>query len=70
MKVKSRNDPVFRPSVQCYTNQPTDQPTTPTDSNTGRDLFQLMRMCWREEPEGRPTFSDINKYIKKLSGGK
>lgn len=41
-----------------------------SEVNCNPKLLQLMANCWTEESEKRPTFSEVKKSLKKMSGGK
>ncbi|XP_061105363.1 retinal guanylyl cyclase 2-like [Conger conger] len=34
------------------------------------ECIQVMKQCWSEEPEKRPTFEEIFKQFKRMNGGK
>lgn len=49
--------------------QPHCRPQVPPDS-APRPYIDLMKICWDESPERRPTFSGILKILKKINNGK
>ncbi|CAD5124055.1 DgyrCDS12359 [Dimorphilus gyrociliatus] len=77
-EIISRNVPFYSENaispkeiIECIKHK-TGNPFRPrlTDTNCNPSLLQLMISCWSEEPEKRPTFSEIKKALKKMSGGK
>lgn len=35
--------------------------------NTPKPLIKLMQCCWDEDPNKRPSFSQIIQYLKKMT---
>ncbi|XP_057289487.1 atrial natriuretic peptide receptor 1-like isoform X2 [Hydractinia symbiolongicarpus] len=64
--LKERSNPPFRPSVQQYRSRL----SSVGEKNDDRELYNLMVMCYAEEPTVRPSFNEIKKFIKKISTGK
>ncbi|XP_031564714.1 atrial natriuretic peptide receptor 1-like [Actinia tenebrosa] len=55
-RVCSRSFPPFRPSVpQDITNIP---------------MINLMKLCWDDDPQVRPSFNEINRRLKEMHKGK
>ena len=55
----TRNIP-YRPDQEA--------PDAPEDTHV--DLVALMKKCWEEKPESRPSISDIKSEMKKINKGK
>ena len=32
------------------------------------DMYDVMRACWKQDPQERPTFADIAKRVQQVSG--
>ena len=56
--VKQQRTTPFRPTFDADT----------PDTEPG--MFRLMTSCWEEDPDERPSFSDVIKTIVKINGGR
>ncbi|XP_067133555.1 atrial natriuretic peptide receptor 1-like [Centruroides vittatus] len=54
-KVKMGTTPPFRPEL------------SPEDATS--DILDLMRRCWAEQPDDRPTFQEIKSQLKQITKG-
>ena len=45
------------------------RPALPTSSELGRELLDLIETCWDENPDVRPTMTQIRSSLKKITGG-
>ena len=34
------------------------------------EMIDIIRQCWAESPQDRPSFDEINKMVTKLRGGR
>ena len=61
-RVRTRSDPPFRPAVQRY------RPSCVSmgEKESDQELYTLMKMCFEEQPDARPSFPEIKKYFKKI----
>ena len=58
-KVRAIQTPPFRPQI-------------PEGDSTKNhlDVVTLMKDCWTEKPELRPTFDDVKKRLRQINKGK
>ena len=48
---------------------PPYRPEIPQDDTAGEEIVNLMKVCWTEAPEARPTFADIKRSLWKINKG-
>jgi hypothetical protein len=41
--------------------------TTPPEVRMADQLVQLMKACWQEDPDERPTFSEVVATLSKIA---
>ena len=58
-RIKSADSPAMRPELQPIS-EPEFNPMA----------IGLIEHCWAELPQNRPTFTEVEKTIKKLNKGK
>lgn len=46
------------------------RPVLPEQTEAGPELLTLIKKCWSEDLEERPTYMQIRSKLKKLSKGK
>ena len=51
-RVADRRAGIFRPDV--------------SGDGCNPDMLQMMRQCWTEEPQDRPTFSELDDTFRKM----
>ena len=51
--VRNRCIPIFRPHVRIQ-------------SGVDGRMLELMRKCWAEDPEERPTFNEVRAFIRNI----
>ncbi|XP_048584263.1 atrial natriuretic peptide receptor 1 isoform X2 [Nematostella vectensis] len=54
--------------IRCHLNPPF-RPETPFEIRN-RSVTKLMTQCWNDDPQARPTFSDIKRQLRLLKEGK
>ena len=57
-QVKRQQDPPFRPELPDLTD------------DTHPDVPGLISRCWAEDPEERPSFTDISSKLKEMNEGR
>ena len=45
------------------------RPQVPDSANLGKPIIDLMRNCWQENPDHRPSFTQIRTIIRKQTNG-
>jgi len=45
------------------------RPEMPDTSALGEQMLDLIRNCWQENPEHRPTFQQIRTTLRKMTNG-
>ena len=45
------------------------RPQLPDTIDLGKQVLEMIRVCWQENAEGRPSFRKIRTTLKKVSGG-
>ena len=45
------------------------RPQLPESSELGKSMLDLIRNCWQENPEHRPTFQQIRSTLRKMTNG-
>jgi hypothetical protein len=45
------------------------RPVLPETTELGRPLVDLIKSCWSENPDQRPTFVQIRAALRKITGG-
>ena len=52
----ARKKPPYRPEID--------------EESTDANMVMLMKSCWEEDPDGRPTFAAVIKQLQKSSNGR
>jgi len=45
------------------------RPQLPESSELGKTMLDMIRNCWNENPEHRPTFQQIRTTLRKMTNG-
>jgi hypothetical protein len=45
------------------------RPQLPESTDLGKPMLDIIRNCWNESPEGRPTFQQIRTSLRKMTNG-
>ena len=45
------------------------RPQLPESSELGKQVLDMVRNCWHENPEHRPTFQQIRATLRKMTNG-
>lgn len=52
----------------CYHNDESSMIFLEQPSSCSRDVYQIMRSCWQQVEDVRPSFSDIYSYLQRKNG--
>ena len=43
-------------------------PRRPTSEAVGTDIWELLNLCWKFDPQGRPRMSEVTKALGRVCG--